>query len=161
MASRSEIVVSQCLRSILAILPEGANIEDSPAFRRLQTALEFFLPSMLVKLYPDQWSEESLDAFRFAVARKTSAGEAELIGLCLFITDQTWTPLHLRLRLADGDAISWVSCLLGARGNADGEVIRIPFEPERADALLTAVGEHPESLDWVYSVEVEAGEPAA
>jgi hypothetical protein len=43
MTSRAEFVASQGLRAILAALPAGAVIEESPRFREFQSALEVFL----------------------------------------------------------------------------------------------------------------------
>jgi len=105
MTSKAEKIASRCLRAILAPISVGADTEDSDDFSDFQSAMEYVIQSILEKEYP-WWRWESLDAFSFAVARKTGAEEAEFIGLCLLITDQTWTPFHLRLRVASqGDTI--------------------------------------------------------
>src|SRR5262245_64679223 len=108
MTSKVEAVVSQELRAILAPLATGAPIEDSERLVELQIALELFLPEEL------GWRDESFDAFRFAVARKVAPDEAEFVGLALFISDQAWTPIHLRLRLSpDSDQIAALDCRVG------------------------------------------------
>jgi|SRR5579859_3607199 len=102
MTSKAETAASQSLRAILAPLTTGASIEHSESLLAFQTALEFFLPPEL------EWHDEAFDAFRFAVARKLAHDEAEFIGLALFISDQAWTPIHLRLRLSpDADEVSF------------------------------------------------------
>jgi ribosomal protein S18 acetylase RimI-like enzyme len=113
--SKAEEIASRCLRTVLLPLPSGAAIPESEAFVELQSALEIFLPAALAERYV-LWRYESIDAFRFSVARKTGPDEAELIGLCLLITDQIWTAMHLRLRLASsGDRIDWMELKLGQR----------------------------------------------
>ena len=140
----------------MANLSDGEQIDESEDFDELQSALERFLPSVLRDAYPAQWRREALDWFRLAVARKTGAVEAELIGLCLLISDQSWTPLHVRLRASpETDAISWVSCKIGDGGAAGEKMTRLPYESTKVSKLLFSVSEHPENINWVFSLERE------
>jgi hypothetical protein len=158
MVSKAEEVASRCLRSVLADLSEGEQIVESEDFEELQSALEHFLPSILCDAYPAQWRHESLDGFRFAVARKTGPQEAELLGLCLRVSDQAWTPLQVRLRAAaEVDAISWVSCKLGDGGASGERMTGLPYESTRAGKFLFSVAETPERINWTFFVE--RGEP--
>jgi hypothetical protein len=123
-------------------------------FDELQSALERFLPAVLCDGYPAQWRYESFDGFRFAVARKTGPFEAELLGLCLLISDQTWTPLHVQLRAsADADSIPWVLCRVGSRIGAGREFTRLPYDSTKVSKLLFSVSEHPESIAWAFTAE--------
>src|SRR5207249_8821566 len=101
---------------------------------------------------------ESLDGFRFAVARKTGSLEAEFLGLCLVVSDQAWTPIHVGLRAAaESDAISWVNCKLGDGGVSGDQMTRLPYESAKAGKLLFSVGEYPEKINWTFFAE--RGEP--
>ena len=76
MASQAEQLVSRSLRTILASLPDGANIPDSKQFREGLSGLEFFLPGVLAEIY-SFWKGESLDGIYPVLARKTGDGKAE------------------------------------------------------------------------------------
>jgi hypothetical protein len=153
MTSKAEKIASRCLRAILAPISAGAAIEDSDDFSDFQSAMEYFIPSILEEEYP-WWRWESLDAFSFAEARKTGAEEAEFIGLCLLITDQTWTPFHLRLRIASlGDNIEWLVCRLGESGTGNGGMIRTPYGSSRETTrLLNSVVDRLEFIAWAYTI---------
>jgi hypothetical protein len=134
--------------------------------RRVQGVLgvlEFFLPKLLAAAYPAQWKRESLDDFRIPVARKTAEREAELIDLCLLISDQTWTAFYCRIRCRqDGTVIEWASCKIGVANPATGSLVRIPYgrpgtdRDTEAHALLAHVTGHLDSTDWTYLEERKA-----
>ena len=152
MASSIEQRVSRSLRAILADLPDGASIGDSEQFRQVLSGLEFFLPhQVLSEIYPE-WNHESLDGILPLVARKTGDGEAEIFGLCIIISDQTLTPLHIRLRVAAStDEVSWLECRLGERGKHG--MVRTPYESASAvSKRLYALDGKAELIDWVYKV---------
>jgi hypothetical protein len=121
----AEKIASRSLRAVLATLPPVAAIEDSEDFNAFQSALTRFIPSVLAEAYT-YWHYEGLDDFRFVVARKVGPEEAEFIGLCLFVGYQSWTALHLRLRLAPQiDSIDWLECKLGEPKN--GRLVEMPY----------------------------------
>lgn len=154
MTSKAEQVASRCLRSVVAGRAEGAQIEESSELEKLLSALEVFLPTVLCESYPGPWRHESFDGFRFAVARKTGPFEAELLGLCLLISDQTWTPMHVRLRAAaDADSLSWVLCRVGSRAGEGAELTRLPYGSSKVSKLLYAVSEQPENIAWAFTAE--------
>ncbi|HEX6736641.1 MAG TPA: hypothetical protein VF310_00080, partial [Vicinamibacteria bacterium] len=106
--TRAEQIASTCLRQILARLHVGAEIADSEAYLQFQGALEYLLPSVLVEAHP-WWRGEGLDGFRFGVARKVGAGEAEFIGHAILIADQTWALAYVRLRVSpEADRFDWI-----------------------------------------------------
>jgi hypothetical protein len=153
MASRAEQSISRSLRAILADLPDGASIADSEQFREALSGLEFFLPhQVLNEIYPE-WNYESLDGILPLGARKRGEGEAEIVGLCILISDQTLTPLHVRLQVAAStDEVSWLECRLGERGKHG--MVRTPYESSSAVAKrLYALNGKPDLIDWVYKVE--------
>jgi hypothetical protein len=151
MASRSEEITSRDLRAVLADLPIGAAIAESDQFREVLSGIEYFLPEVLGEVYPE-WNRESLDGVIPLVARKTNDAEAEIFGLCIIISDQTVTPLHLHLQVAvANDEISWLECRLGERGRHG--MVRTPYDSLNAAAKrLHALEWRVDRIDWVYKV---------
>jgi ribonuclease inhibitor len=130
----------------------GSSIGDSDEFTTFQGALERVISSALQETYP-WWRYESLDAFRFSAAFKLGREEAELIGLCLLMSDQSWTPLHVRMRVsAQSDSIEWLDCKLGESGNGAGGMVRTPYGSLRDAELLYAVTQRLASISWAYAV---------
>jgi hypothetical protein len=152
MPSRPEEVANRCLLAVLTNLRVGDNIEDSEDFRSFQSALERFLPECLAEKYPSPWSYESLDAFRFALARKIGADEAEFLGICLFISDQTWTPFRALLKASSTDGeLEKVDFALGEADEFGRGIVRMPYASSRLTELLFRLANRPESVDWTYS----------
>jgi hypothetical protein len=56
--------------------------------------LNGYIPEVLREIH-SEWKYESLDGIYPEIARKNGDLEIEIIGLCIFIQDQTLTPLHL------------------------------------------------------------------
>jgi hypothetical protein len=150
-ASKAEQSVSRSLRTILADLPNGASIPESEQLYDLFAGLEYFLPQVLRRIYPE-WEHESLDGFCPLVARKTADAAAEIFGLCILITDQTLTPIHLHIQAAQNtDEVSWLECNLGEAGE-DG-MVRIPWPRGNAtDPLVQALEGRADTIAWVYKV---------
>src|SRR5688572_15559229 len=98
MASKAEEIASRSLRGVLGGIPVGATIGDSPEFQEALTGLEWFLPDVLAEIH-SEWSGESLDGIYSHIAHKTGEGEAEIYGLCILLSDQTLTPINIRLQL--------------------------------------------------------------
>jgi hypothetical protein len=99
MASQAEQIVGRSLRTILAGVPNGESIADSEHLRDLLSGMEFFIPEVL-RDFHHEWYADFLDDFIPVVARKTGEQEAEFLGLCILISDQTLTPIHLRLQVS-------------------------------------------------------------
>lgn len=161
MTSKAEEIACRCLRVMLSPISAGSAIEDSDDFSFFQSAMEYVIPSILEREYP-WWRYESLDAFRFAVARKVGPDEAEFIGLCLLISDQAWTPVHLRLRIApQGESIEWLACKLGESGTGNGGMVRTPYGSSRETKLFYSVVDRLESIAWAYTITVGLSPHAA
>ena len=151
MCSSLESLVSVRLRAVLAVLGDGASIPASSAFQELQDALESWVPALL------GWRHESIDAFRFASARRLSDLTAEFLGLCLLISDQTWTPLHLRVTLApSSDSVASVQCGLGEPGIGASGLLRVPYASKEADTLLASLPSRVHELPWVFAMSRSA-----
>lgn len=73
------------------------------------------------------------------------------MGMALFISDQTLTPLHVCLQLsADCDRVSWMDLKLGER--VDGNCRRDPYGSSEATRTMAQVTERLDSIDWFYYV---------
>ena len=95
-----ENVISRALRAALADLPDGADIPASEEFQTFLSGLDAFIPQVIGEIHPEM-REQSGDGVLPIIARKTGAGELELLGHFCFIADQTLAPFHLQLQLAD------------------------------------------------------------
>ena len=152
MASKSEQNVSRSLLAVLIELPDNAQIPNSEQFRDVLSGLEFFLPEILRERHAE-WKYESLDGILPFVARKTGEREAEILGDCILITDQTLTPLHIRLQVSPcGSEISWLELKLGEKGH-HGK-IRTPYRnPSSTTKRLYRLSEgRTDEIEWVYKI---------
>lgn len=142
---------SRSLRAVLAELPDGADIPMSEKFQTFLTGLEYFIPSVIGEIHPEM-AGQSGDGVLPIIARKTGDGETELLGHFCFIADQTLTPIHLKLQLADAaDEISWLECRLGQRG--EHGMLRTPYgSPSAVSRLLNTLAKRASSIDWFYEV---------
>jgi hypothetical protein len=151
MTSRIEQDLCSRLRSILSETPIGESIWDHPQIGDVTWRLERFIPAVLGEIHCE-WQHEGLDGIFPLVFRKTEGGEAELFGLCLLISDQTLTPIHVRLQVAvSSDEVSWLECRLGEMG--DQGMMRIPYEFEGPrQKRIHALEGRKDLIDWVYKV---------
>jgi len=150
MASKTEEIASCRLRAILAEIPCGETIRDSPKFRDALSGLEWFLPTVLAELHPE-WTGESLDGIYPHIAQKTGEGEAEIIGLCILLSDQTLTPIHLRLQLSPTtDEVSWLELRLGEKGQQG--MVRYPYPPSGSIYKRLHAMRESSNHAWVYTV---------
>ncbi|MDB5333994.1 MAG: hypothetical protein JWP03_5145 [Phycisphaerales bacterium] len=151
MASKAETSIVTSLRPVLAGLPNGANIPDSPQLRDALHGLELFLPELLRYLHPE-WKSESLDGVLPLVARKIGDSSAEIFGLCLLISDQTTAPIHVRLQLCpSSDDVSWVECKLGEFGEQG--MMRSKYQSVSATTeRLHALSGKANMINWFYQI---------
>jgi hypothetical protein len=111
--------------------------------------LETFLLEVLREVHPE-WEGESLDGILPIIARKTGPREAEILGHCILITDQTVVPFHLRLQVdADQDEICWLELRLGKAEN--GKMVRTPYDGNWKNKHLQSVPEQ-SNRTWAYAV---------
>jgi lactoylglutathione lyase len=135
------------LRSLLSESQPGDTLPESDDLSRLQEQLEYLIPEVLREIHRE-WRYESLDGVYLKYGRCISADEAEVYGMCIFITDQRTAPFHARIQIAsEADEITWMECRAGRRGPHGME--RTPYEGiGRALSGLPDVGE----VDWMYKV---------
>jgi hypothetical protein len=151
MGSIAEQRLCRSLQAILAELADGATIPDSEQFREVLVCLQYFIPVILAEVHRE-WRFQGLDDVLPLLARKTAEGVVEILGLCCFVSDQTITPFHLRLKVALSDEeVLWLECRLGERGPQG--MVRMPFDSlnaarKRLYPLMDKAG----SMDWVYEV---------
>jgi hypothetical protein len=153
--SRAEENVAKGLRAILSDRRVGADILDEyeyrDEFRDFLIGLEFFIPEALRGIHAE-WDEESLDGILPNFGQKTAELEVELFGLCILISDQTLTPIHVQLQISDStDEVSWLECELGEV--SDQGMMRTPYRSRAAaTARISALGNSPDRIDWIYKV---------
>ena len=94
MVSKAEEIASRCLREILEGLQIGEAIPELPEFQQVLSGLSWFLPTVLAEIHPE-WKGESLDGFGGSLAQKTGDGEAEILGFCWLMSDQTMAPINI------------------------------------------------------------------
>jgi hypothetical protein len=151
MVSSTEEALTCSLRSILNGLADGEAIGDSEDFRSVLSGLEFFLPAILGELH-GEWRDESLDGIYPTVARKTGQNEAEILGLCILISDQTLTPLRVHLQVSPSrDEIACLECSVGERGNGKAGMLRTPYGA-MSGKQLAMIAARPNDIDWAYRV---------
>ena len=152
--NNSEQKYSGVLRAILNQSLTGKEIEESSKFKYFLGWMERFIPAMLREVYP-QWKFESIDAFRSAQIQRNGENEIEYLGLCLLISDQTWTPIHFRIRVSSqGDKIDYFQCCLGKQGDGQLGIERIPYHYSKvAYKQLNSLIESYNSIKWVYKIE--------
>jgi hypothetical protein len=150
MVSKAEQCVSRSLLPIREDVPVGSSI-DAGILQDVLGGLEYFIPEVLQELNAE-WQHESLDGIIPVMATKSGDREAEIFGLCIIISDQTVTPVLLRLQVAAAeDEVSWLECWLGEQG--EHGMIRTPYESlDRARKLLYALVGSEDTIDWVYKV---------
>lgn len=135
---------------ILTDQSSAAQIEDSEELQQALGALEIFVPEVLGELHPE-WRGESLDGIIPVVARQTGDGEIEIFGLSFLISDDSLTPIHLRLQIAlTLDEVVWLECRLGERGPKG--MIRRPAEHlDAALKQLYLLDGNADQIDWAYT----------
>lgn len=115
------------------------------------SSLEYFIPDVLAEVHYE-WRREGLDGVLPLRARKVSELEAELVGHCILISDQTVVPFHLRLQIDPSeDKVSWLELRLGQRGERG--MMRTPYDTLPASGKLLQVLENAtDRIQWTYEV---------
>lgn len=150
MISNAERIADEALRTALAGAEVAASIDGAPRFEKLLSALDWFVPEILHQRY-EHWRWEGLDGIRVGSATKTGERQAEVLGLCCLIQDQTWTPIHVQLRhVGVGQGIEWMACRVGAPGTGHRGLLRLP-DDKVGRLAPSRVAEDPEAIDWVYT----------
>lgn len=151
--SKAEAVLCARFADVLSSVPLNSESWTSGAFREVLSALEFFIPEVLRGKY-DEWRYESLDGIYPARVRRSGNREVEIVGICCLISDQTLTPLRLKIELSQTNAhIAWMECLLGEH-TAEG-MRRVPYSASVVNTKMLHVLKRLDTIDWYYDVEYD------
>lgn len=149
--TRAEQIISKSVLSILNSMAAGDCIHETPEFRHVLSALEFFIPEVLSEIH-SEWSYEGLDGVLPLVAEKTAVRTMCILGQCILVGDQTRVPILVELQVSPtGNNLNWLECKLGARDR--NGMIRTPYEsPSKITKLLYSLSGNRGSIDWAYVV---------
>jgi hypothetical protein len=161
MICTAEETASSRFRALLEGMPIGAAILDGQPLRDALRPLEHYIPKVLREIHPE-WEDESIDGIFPYLVTKTGDNEAEIIGLCILLSDQSLVLLHLRFRLATRtDEICWMECRLGQAGPRG--MVRTPYEsimsPYKLWAKHSDLRAASDQLEWAYHVAFGNREP--
>jgi len=144
-----EARVAAGVSALVAGLPVGAEFEVEPS-ASLCSSLEFFLPQLLSRSYPE-WRGESLDGVFVARARKTAPFAVQLVGTCILISDQTVTPFMVDLATSlSGEALVSFRVCLGEPGSGPLGISGPACTSSEADKLLFALTNRLDGIAWSY-----------
>lgn len=121
---------------------------ETADYRRLISALNFFIPEVLVEIYPE-WKYRALDDLVPRKARRTGEWKAMLFGLCYLMTNQRLVPVYLRVQIQESmDRVNWFECRVGEQG-PHGMLTRTNRTLEKQ--LMRLQGQE-DQIDWAYWV---------
>ena len=139
------------LNDLLKNIPVDSEFPIEPSDDLLY-ALELYIPPLLSSYYP-KWESESLDGFFITNARKTGVGSAELAGLCILMSDQTLTPVLIRLVLTSScNSVASYQVFLGEAGGGHLGISGPSCNTSRAQKLLDNVGARLDYIRWSYTI---------
>lgn len=120
----------------MADIAIGGSLPHSARSREFLTALEHFVLGVLREKHRE-FKYESLDGLLPVLSRKLGPSEVEVFGMAILITDQTLTPLHVRLALsATSDEVDRLELRFG-ENDSHGEMKRTPYsKPEGLEKRL-------------------------
>ncbi|QDT47906.1 hypothetical protein Pan258_19460 [Symmachiella dynata] len=149
--TRAEQIIAESLLSILNSMATGDRIQESPEFRDVLSAVEYFIPEVLSEIHPE-WAHDSLDGVFPLVAAKSGVRTMSIFGQCILISDQTIVPLLVEIQVdTKGDKVTWLECKLGARDESG--MIRTPYRsPSARIKLLHSLDGKRDLIDWAYNV---------
>jgi hypothetical protein len=149
--------VCEGLGALLQKHAVGDSLGDLFSARDLMTSFEFFLPEVLREAH-DEWRGESLDGVYPRLFRKTGDREAELLGLVIFISDQTLTPVYFQLQLSpEFSRVAWIDLRLGE--HTEHGCRREPYGTSKVQGTMLHVAERFDSIDWFYHVAYGERQP--
>lgn len=135
----------------MAGLSVGAEFALEPS-AKICRSLEFFLPELLLRSYPE-WRWESLDGVFVARARKTGPFAVQLVGTCILISDQTVTPFMVDLATSpSGEAITSYRACLGEPGSGPLGISGPVCTSSAADKLLFGLTMRLDRIAWSCTV---------
>ena len=112
--------VTRALRALLSETTPGALAPTTVALDMLCSALGPLVTQRLREAFPDAWQTEGVDRVLSQETRRTGASELELTGLATLASDQTVTPIRVRLSYRDADRTLHLRASLGEPGVGAG-----------------------------------------
>jgi hypothetical protein len=153
--SRLESIVASELNALMEKTPVGLTLMVEPSANLLYL-LELYIPQLLSHRYPE-WEYESLDGFFLAEAQRIESETAEFTGLCILISDQTVTPVLIRLTLSSSrDSIAAYQVFLGEVGGGQLGISGPPCNSPHAQRLLDTVSARLNNIRWSYAITSDA-----
>lgn len=147
--SQAEQKVCEGIASLLHLRGVGDALEMHTV-PILGSALQFFLADVLSEVH-DEWRYESLDGIYPRVFRKTGERAVEFLGLGVFISDQTLTPIHFQMQLSPTlDSVAWIDLRLGE--HSESGCRREPYTSATVNGPMLHVAERLSSIEWFYHV---------
>ncbi len=149
---RLESIVASDLNALLEKNAVGTALNVEPS-ADLLSSLEYYIPLLLSRHY-SKWESESLDGILLASAQRIDSQTAEFAGVCILMSDQTVTPVFIRLTLgALCDSISSYQVFLGESG---GGRLGISHPLSKAQELLMTIIARQKTIEWSYIVGNES-----
>lgn len=146
--SAAEQRVCQGLQSLLRDCKTGDSFDETIDHKELMSDFEWYLPEVLHEVHGNI---DSFDGVFPRIFRKIGEREAEFVGLALFISDQTLTPMHFRLQLSPTfDRVTWIDLKLGERTRHGCR--REPYASAKVHGVMLHVAERLDSIVWFYHV---------
>lgn len=149
--TRAEQIIAESVLSILNSMATGDHIKESPEFRNVLSAFEYFIPEVVSEFHPE-WAHESLDRVFPLVAEKTGMRTMSIFGQCILISDQTIAPIFVELQVSpSGNKVNWLECKLGLRDRS-GMIRTRTRTPSAGRKLLHSLYGKRDLIDWAYRV---------
>ncbi len=143
------------IASELSALLEKSSVESKLEVKSsddILYLLELYIPRLFSRKYLE-WEYESLDGFLLANARKIRSDTAELAGLCILISDQTVTPVFIRLALTPShDSLASYQVFLGEPGSGPLGISGPPYNSPHAHKLLGTIIARLNNICWSFAV---------
>ncbi len=153
-ADRLELALVAELKTLLMPIHAGEHFTVEPS-DELCYSLELYLPRILATQYPE-WDTESLDGLFVAQGVKTGIACAELVGICVIISDQTVAPFQVEVVLASSDAalLQSIRIRIGEPGGGRLGISGPRVHSKAANKLLANVLPRVDTIPWAYDLEV-------
>lgn len=145
-ADLSKVVAARVTR----LVDDLRSVRDSgAALSALLDALELFIPQLLRTVFAE-WETESLDGFFVANVDEDADDWLTLVGLAILISDQTTSPVQIRLRAAVDGTLERVDVSLGEPGGGALGISGPACTHASVPLLLQELPARLPHVDWVY-----------
>lgn len=138
----SEENAAQSIRLATIGVAINGSFLSSPHLQYCLCSLEGFVSQIFHEI--NILTDDSLDGIYAEIAEKTSDRQIRLLGHCIFISDQTLTPIEILARIScDSDEFEWCDCRLGEIG--PNGMKRTPY-----DSTIRQVAWRYNEMQWCH-----------